>query len=325
MTISCGLHKTGSSAIQVALKHQLRAERVMVPVSGQPFDLSDVRQKIRSLPNDGVYADEHLFGTALDGYASLPKYVQQLNSALDERPARIIFCVRPHVRWLESLYVQLIMMGENVTAREFIDGIELSPWVNWADMYDFIRLATSSSDVLMLPYNPAHDMTIEFLDLLEVPYSRRKVRRMGRVNRSLPPARAKLLQIAMSSGVLTKSEVVASRAALQSLPSRTMAEWSSILPESIQQLIIDKHKKQWAILSTCRNLDSRCRAAFEAIDSEAAYAIKPYVGDTLQSPELGDEADFLFGEGARVFASHKRMRSPVPRLLKAVRQIFEGG
>jgi hypothetical protein len=295
----------------------------VVPVSGQPFSLMDVPEKIRLLPNDGVYVDENLFGSPFDGYANLPINIRQLNSALDDRSARIIFCVRPHVRWIESLYIQAIMMGESVAAPEFVDRIELSPWVNWARMYEFVQLATSSRDLLMFPYNQERDMTIEVLDLLDLPYRRRRVHRMGRVNVALPPARAKLLQIAMSSGVLTKSEVVASRAVLQDLPSRTTSENTSILPESIQQLLIDRHKQEWAALSSCKGLDSRCRSAFEAVNTDVLYAMKPYVGDTLQSPELRDEASYVFGEGVKIFASHKRGMSPVPRLLGAVRQLFE--
>ena len=90
ITVHVGLHKTGSSSIQVALELMRNSTRRVIVTPDPTDDRTEQgwvdRIKALAHSSDAIFSDENLLGTPYDGYQLAPKRVAILRSALRFKP-----------------------------------------------------------------------------------------------------------------------------------------------------------------------------------------------------------------------------------------------
>ena len=162
ITIHCGLHKTGSSSIQLGL--QLAGDRRHPIVLSQPHESQSDdawASRLRALPSGAILSDENLLGSPFDGYARAPERLRIIDESLSGRDYRFIVYFRPQLPWLQSLYLQGVQQGMDDAPEDFVDRVTASPCVRWQSMLGLLR-GSDATSVVARAYVSSRDVVGDF-------------------------------------------------------------------------------------------------------------------------------------------------------------------
>ena len=288
ITIHCGLHKTGSSAIQLALRASLAAERIAVPVPGQPTSVELLSSSLRRLPEDGILSDEHMLGTAFDGYKSVASRMAMVNDVLSGRRFQLVVYVRPQLRWLESLYIQGVQMGWMEDPGVFVERVTSSPWISWQLLTSHLVDVSRAERVVIRPYRTGVNVVSDFANVIGSRKLAAQAYRGFRVNQSLSPRRAQLMHLALAAGVMEDRDAISMRAMLSTTPNLQDGEPESIFPVALQQEITSRYQHEWSETTREWTLE-KSQSMYGSSDVSDEFAIRQYVGADLSSPSLRSE------------------------------------
>jgi len=300
ITIHCGLHKTGSSAIQFALRASLAADRVAVPIPGQPTTVDLLRSRLSRLPDDGILSDEHILGTAFDGYSSVTERVTFVNEVLSGKRFQLVVYVRPQLRWLESLYIQGVQMGWIEDPEIFVESVTSSPWISWQRLTTHLIDVSNAERVIMRPYTTGVNVVSDFARVIRSRVMAAQAYRGFRVNQSLPPRRAQLIHLALAAGVIDGRDATSLRGPLAVMPDLLGIEAESIFPVALQEEVALRYKDEWSEIAGDW-LSNTSQSIRDDWDSANEFAVRQYVGSDLHSPALRAELrDLVLGYANRL-------------------------
>lgn len=299
ITVHVGLHKTGSSSIQLALEHSSHRSWVCVPRPGHAINEAGIAEQLSRLPSNGVMSDENLLGSPFDGYQAIERRLEAIRAAVSGRPFRIVAFVRPQLDWLQSLYIQAIQQGKADLPGDFVSQVTASPWIDWLQMLELLEDASGASEICIRPYIPSVDIVPEFFSIAQVPLGGYSPERMGRQNPSMMPRRAMLARALNAGGWLAPEETRHLRAFLQGLGKDPDQPPESAFPEDVQDLIRTRYEDAWAQLSASPRLGPQSRHAFAQVAGDVDWSSRPWVGADLTSPPLAEE-------GLRLIAQQNR-------------------
>jgi hypothetical protein len=173
--VHIGTHKTGSTAIQKALKDSAkrlaRENIVWIPFLPFPdnvkyisdFDDAAVRScrefLLREVEQSGadqnarlVMSDEDFSGNPLTGYLNSSVTARMLRSITEGIDTRIIVYVRRQDSFLESLYTQRMYRGEDGSFSEFMTRIEGASY-DWYRLVDQFAQQFGRDHTIVRPYD----------------------------------------------------------------------------------------------------------------------------------------------------------------------------
>ena len=121
-----GLHKTGSSSVQEALRlfskrPQASNRKIEVVISDSEL-VAVLDLPIKDQPETLIISNESLFGEFYDFYSHADSKMVELKDALrDHVIIDVTFCFRSYPRWIESCFAQSIHEGRTQSPRDFVD------------------------------------------------------------------------------------------------------------------------------------------------------------------------------------------------------------
>ena len=294
ITIHCGLHKTGSSAIQLALRSSFSDSRVAVPVPDQRTTDDLLSSRLRQLPEDGVLSDEHVLGNAFDGYSSASSRIAMINEALSGRRFQLVVYVRPQLRWLESLYIQGVQMGWREDPEAFVEKVTSSQWISWQQLSTHLTDVSNAEKVIIRPYVTGANVVSDFARVIRSRVMAVQAYRGFRVNQSLPPRRAQLIHLALAAGVMNSRDVTGLRGTLAAMPDVLGIEAESIFPVALQERVVLTYRDDWCRISQDWAVGNSRGILGDLVVSDE-FCVRPYVGSDLRSPALRSELrDLVF-------------------------------
>lgn len=247
ITIHCGLHKTGSSSIQLGLR--LAGDRRHPVVLPQPRESQsdDVwATRLRALPPRAILSNENLLGSPFDGYARAPERLRVIDESLSGRDYRFVVYFRPQLPWLQSLYLQGVQQGMDDAPEDFVGRVTASPWVRWQSMLELLR-GSDATSVVARAYVSSRDVVGDFFAQASLG-SPPSVGASGfRENPSISAAQAPILR-ALNVGANTSAS-----GKFRELFQRRLAEGSprgfSPFSTDLQESCLNEFRHDWAALS----------------------------------------------------------------------------
>lgn len=282
LTVHVGLHKTGSTSIQVALRRALKASAV-VPCEGDRQDDEAVFERLtRAAGNVSVISSESLLGSPFDGYARAPERVRLLSDALSGTPYTLVVYLRPQLQWLESVYIQYVQGGGTETSENFVAEILASPYVRWSTLLNILQTESGAERLIARAYLSDRDVVEDFFSVAALgkpPSSRRS----PRLNASLTVSQVPLMRIVNEVQSLSRAQRQSIRGVLQSMPPVTSNN-SSIMPEGLQQQIIQAFREDWISL-----IEMPPCTTDAAHFNRGDYIVRPYAGFRVEGATVRDE------------------------------------
>ena len=138
ITVHCGLHKTGSSSIQVALPLVVSTARRAIVTPDPRDDRSELgwARRLRALTAapDAIFSDENLLGDPDDAYRVSPDRVALLRDSLAGSSFQLVVYLRPQVDWLGSVYLQGVQEGRTTSPEDFLAGVTSQRFLAWSNL-----------------------------------------------------------------------------------------------------------------------------------------------------------------------------------------------
>ncbi|MDQ5975999.1 MAG: hypothetical protein QG661_3208, partial [Actinomycetota bacterium] len=249
ITIHCGLHKTGSTSIQVALGSRTvrRSSYVVVPRETDDQSESGWAARLLSLREhpEGVFSDEKLLGSPYDGYRLAPERVNLVASTLRGLRFQVVLYVRPQIDWLPSLYLQSVQVGRTEDPYSFWSSIADAPFLSWVSLVRLLESASEAERVVVRAYVPGRDVVSDFMSVLG---SQARPNRSVRVNRSISAAEAPILLGINRDSSLTQVQRTKLRSVFQAQARVEHGAVLSPFPLSLQDEIRTAFREDWSTL-----------------------------------------------------------------------------
>ena len=294
ITIHCGLHKTGSSAIQLALSGipRVAKRKIVTPNSGD--DRSDEgwarRLSVLADARDAIFSDENLLGEPYDGYESAPERVSILRKSLAGTRYQIVIYLRPQVDWLGSVYLQGIQEGRTVEPGEFWSALESRHFLYWSALIKLLQEQSGAERVIVRAYARSRDSVADFMHLCGPNALLRVDRRAIRENVSISPLQAPILAALNMESDLTQDRRRRRREVFQSLLAIQSALPQSPFQESIQREIAERFRADWqAVTDAIERSDPDEHALFSQLVSECDNPPLPFLSDSVEDAAVSQE------------------------------------
>ena len=316
ITLHCGLHKTGSSSIQVALRSvRIRKGNVHLPVSGMDQSEDAWRYRLANLGDNDVLSNENLLGSPFDGYGTAERRAALLKDSLSGRGFQLIWYIRPQLSWLQSVYLQGVQQGSSETAEGFLSRCLMSPSLNWSHLWDVLE-STGAQAVVPRAYVPSRNVVSDFLNLCGHGVPTTKQAEL-RVNTSISPAQAVIMRELNAQSDSAKNEML--RAAFQQGSRRSSVKRQSVFSESRQVEVLQAYAGDWeAVTSRVRVTDALESQQFEQVGARWWDQKAEYVGTSLVAPEVQAEimdvlTNVIGGSGRTSRPRYRRVASELWR------------
>ena len=227
ITFHVGLHKTGSSSIQAALRliRHRRDIRVLLPGD---TDLASDRSLYRWLAsqhhtNNVLVSDEGLFGEAISGYSLLEERLRFFMEAAGGHPWRVIVFLREPQTWLASLYLQTLQEGAAHSPNEFWQRVRGQANINPASLAALLMKQLPEDRLRIGFMTRNQDVVRSFFRLAELGTVPPMISGEIRENKSITPAQGVILrrlnrQAGISREEMTKYRHFFQGAATESVP-----------------------------------------------------------------------------------------------------------
>ena len=295
ITIHCGLHKTGSSSIQLALELMRNTTRRVIITP----DLADDRteqgwsDRINALArsSDAIFSDENLLGTPYDGYQLAPKRVAILRSAFGGVPYQLVVYVRPQLDWLPSVYLQGVQEGRTIGAERFWTGIKDEPLLEWSRLLDLLRKESGAERVIVRAHTRARDAVTDFFKVCGLGKPPRTGKTMIRINSSISAVQAPVLIALNELPDVTPEQRGKLRSVFQQVLTPGAAVGSSPFPESVQLEIAWRFENDW--LAVADSLAKDDHKESQTFRNEAQRWLEPpisFAGASLDDVAVRREA-----------------------------------
>ena len=330
ITLHVGLHKTGSSSIQLFLEHWSApaGTTVVVPRAGNEHDLPSIRRRFEAVADHRqvIWSDENLLGTPFDGYRDAPERIRLIHEFLRSRGGRVIVYVRPQFTWLPSVYTQLVQIGGTASSSDFWAGIRESPWLRWSALVSHLRDALGAENVAVIAYAP-QSAVLDFCTVTGIPPSDRAEE--YRENASITAVQVPLLAAVNALTTSTSARHLArSRFQLELRPGA--ARGFSVFPSDVQQDILDTFRQDWQQLADLASTDQASR--FAEIVQSWPTTVMPFAGDDIHHEPVAAEAlrslallsgtspeDQRTGMLSRVARAARHPRRTMGRIMRVIR------
>ncbi len=195
ITIHCGLHKTGTSSIQLALRNSRRLKRVIVPKPGNDQSDRAWRERLKQARNSRLLSDENLLGAPFDCYASAQSRISLMREALSDCEYRLVVYLRPQPDWLESVYLQGIQQGCLQSPKEFWSEMRKAPYLRWSTLLDVLERESGATGLIVRPYGDGADSVADFFETCSLPRQSRRLRQFPlRENVSISPLQSAVMR-----------------------------------------------------------------------------------------------------------------------------------
>jgi len=315
ITIHCGLHKTGSSSIQLGLQLAVTSRRpVAIPHPGELQTDEAWAARISALPPDAILSDENLLGSPFDGYARAPERVRILDESLKGREYRVIVYLRAQLLWLQSVYLQGVQQGRDDSPESFVSRVTASPFVGWNSMLELLR-GSDATSIIVRAYEPRRDVVSDFFAqaALGTPPN---VGSMGlRENPSITAVQAPILR------ALNSQVDPAGSQRYRELFQGPLREGSRVglspFPVAVQEATLRRYHDDWsAVCSSVMSVDAAEGAVFGSILQGWDEGISPFAGESITDPLIAAEmvrSIRIMGEG-----THLRPADLGSRIMRAI-------
>ena len=280
ITIHCGLHKTGSSSIQLALAALRGPVRIVVPRAGDDHSREAWMRRLSGLTGsaDAVLSDESLLGSPYDGYASAPERVAMVAEALAGHRFRIIVYVRPQIDWLPSVYLQGVQEGRAMSVEGFWADVSSSQYSRWVSLIDLLRQSSGADDVIVRGYDGGSDVVPDFFATCGLGAAPRLGGRDGiRENVSISAVQAPIVAALTADPGMSPADRGRVRAVFQTRLAAGAPRGFSPFPSAIQERIVEEYAADWTELG----LDSG--------GASWTSSVRPSVDDGLDEPVVQAE------------------------------------
>ena len=285
--IHCGLHKTGSTSIQIALKKAVPAENLVVPVEGATSSLERLRSAKPNKVCPLFVSDENLLGQPFLGYADLPHRVKLLNENLTSPPGKVIVYVRHQLDWLESLFTQSIQQGSGQDAESFAERVMSSPWIDWPLMQEELSKSFGRDAIQFRPYYPQVDVVSDFLHVVGLREAKIRRARRTRINSSLTPGQAMLMLRVNRMGLLDEAQTQLARRRLQVQSESGKQVSTSIFPEDLQEKILKMYEESWTKVALFQVHQKGDRTPQRV--ASPRVRVRPFVGNEAYVARMSDD------------------------------------
>ncbi len=295
ITIHCGLHKTGTSSIQLALE-LMRNSRSRVIITPNPKDDRTEQgwaNRVQQLSNstDAILSDEGLLGTPDDGYQLAPKRTAMLREALKGFPYQMVIYLRPQPDWLTSVYLQGVQEGRTTKAEEFWAGIKDQPLLSWPNLIGLLREESGAARVLVRAHTRSRDAVTDFFQVCSLGKPPRTGKTMIRINASIAAAQAPLLIALNELPDVTPEQRGQLRTVFQQVLAPGAPVGLSPFPEPVQREIAEKFRDDWLVVADSLAVaDQHESSIFLNEVQRWSEPPLPFAGATLDDVEVQREA-----------------------------------
>lgn len=307
ITVHVGLHKTGSTSIQTALRMApaRMGLHVLSPAPLRLFEEADYTARMRALAGSGhvIVSDEGLLGEPGDGYANASIRLGQVNVALKDLEHEIVVYVRPQTTWLASVYLQLVQQGQPLSARAFWESVHDQPNIRWTTLVELLRRESSAARVIVRAFVPGRDAVEDFFACVGLPKAPRPVAGGIRENVSIAAVQAPILVALNSDPSLTSGERLRLRHTFQNLLAAGAKTGLSPFSAELQEEIVEQFRSDWTGLAELLSASDPAEAAVVR-ESTSHWRSGPlaFAGDSLGDPLVEEEMlrslRALAGQGA---------------------------
>lgn len=294
ITVHAGLHKTGSTSIQTALRlaQGQAGLQVLTPVPSRMLEDPDYGARLRALAGSRhvVISDEGLLGDPDDAYEQAHARIQILNGALGGIEHELILYVRPQLTWLPSVYLQLVQQGRSMSPWGFWEGIRDQPNLQWARLVDLVTSESAAMRVAVRAFNPGRDVVDDFFACAGLPEPPRPVRFGIRENVSIAAVQAPILAALNSDPSLGSQERLHLRHVFQDRLAAGAPPGLSPFPFDLQAEIAGRFRGDWSDLaSALATTDPREATVFQEAAGIWDAGPTEFAGAALGDPLIESE------------------------------------
>jgi len=282
--IHCGLHKTGSTAIQQTLQRDSKPE-----INYEHSGYWNLRQKIinekwassiikSAAQNNLIISSESTLGSMANVYDDAAEKINSIKSLFKDLDYCLIIYFRPHLPWLESVYTQLIHQGESLSPLDFISNVADRPYLNFTKLAELL-IDTFDSQRLILRRYPGGSCAVkDFYSVLNITPPQFEA---PRTNPSLSPARLSIMRELNKISSQQESRQFRKLLQREIEPLHTSIK-TSPFPEDIQISIQQRFENDWESLKPYLQNSS--------VESEKQTRPFRYAGSSVHNPEVVNEA-----------------------------------
>ena len=292
ITIHCGLHKTGSSSIQLALELCSRKGRTIVtPKPGDDRSEHGWGERLSRVARaqDAVFSDENLLGSPYDGYQSAPDRVAILRDALAGSRYQIVVYLRPHVDWLPSVYLQGVQEGRTIGPEDFWAAIRDEPYLRWANLMELLQWHSGAERVIARAHTRSRDAVADFFEVVGLGKPPRTGKTMIRENVSIGAAQAPILRALNSRQGVSDEQRHQFRKVFQQFLALDTQNGLSPFPMATQSDIATQLKRDWSDTASGLSSEEESQGFREEL-SRYETGVLPFAGSSLNDHHIGEEA-----------------------------------
>jgi len=295
ITVHVGLHKTGSSSIQVALELMRNSTRRVIVTPDPTDDRTEQgwvdRIKALAHSSDAIFSDENLLGNPGDAYHLAHKRVAMLRTALSGVPYRLVVYLRPQLDWLPSVYLQAVQEGRTSRSEEFWTGIKDQPLLTWSTLLDLLHNESGAERLIVRAHTRSRDAVTDFFEVCSLGKPPRTGKTMIRINASIAAVQAPVLIALNELPDLTPYQRGQFRNVFQEVLAPGAAVGLSPLPESVQREIAEEFRDDWLVVAdSLVSSDPEEAQVFRTEARRWLEPLLPFGGASLDNPHVQREA-----------------------------------
>ena len=287
-----GLHKTGSSSIQSALKliRHRPDLRVVLPGDSQMDSDNSLAGCIHTHPpaNEIVISNEGFFGEAIDGYPLVRQRLPFFSEIAGEHPWRVLVFIREPMSWLSSIYLQALQEGAAFSARKFWKLSQEEPALNPAALASSLIDQLPEVNLRIGIMSRNHDVVKTFFNITGL--GKPPAVRSGsiRENVSISATQGVLLQRLNSQTCATPEEKARYRQFFQRATPESEFRLAPF-DDEVQRRIHETLGQDWEQL--IRRLDQSPVLGKQILSARDVQVGEkgPYVTDSLEDPHVERE------------------------------------
>lgn len=290
ITIHVGLHKTGSTSIQAALRLiDHRRDLLVVPVGSSsrwtsekfPQRLVDV-----SRSRHVIVSDENLLGEMLQVYSSAAQQLMQIREALDGADYQIVMYLRPQASWLASAYLQHIQEGGTLMGSNFLEEILEREFLEWRVLCGLLSRESGARRVWVRAYVPGRDVVRDFFAISGLGSPPVPTTGKLRINASISATQALILRTLNADPSVSPDERLLMRRLFQGILVPTNSRCSPF-PQQDQETITRRFWPDWiALAEMLDDVDPNEAQVFRKSAVLWDTPALPYAGSRLSDPEV---------------------------------------
>ena len=287
-----GLHKTGSSSIQSALKliRHRPDLRVVLPGDSQMDSDDSLAGCIDTHPpaDQIVISNEGFFGEAIDGYPLVQQRLAFFSEVAGECPWRVLVFIREPMSWLSSIYLQALQEGAAFSARKFWKLSQEEPALNPAALAASLIDQLPEVNLRIGIMSRNHDVVKTFFDIAGL--GKPPAVRSGsiRENVSISATQGVLLQRLNSETCATPEEKARYRQFFQSATPESESRLSPF-DDEVQLMIHETLGQDWEQLMRRLDQSSVLGKQTLAVTDAKVGERGPHVTDSLEDTHVERE------------------------------------